>query len=57
LARGSVATSHSFVALDKRILKLEMLIDKKFHIDIRGGHVDIERFNRFRKILIAPTLN
>jgi hypothetical protein len=29
----------------------------KFNIDIGGGHIDIESFYRFRKILITPGPN
>jgi hypothetical protein len=34
-----------------------MSVSIKFHIDIRGGHINIELFYQFRKFLIAPASN
>jgi hypothetical protein len=36
---------------------LGISIDVKFHIDIGGGHIDIESFYRFKKILTDPAPN
>jgi hypothetical protein len=35
--------------------RLDMFIDMKFHIDIRGGHINTKSCHRFIKHLTAPT--
>jgi hypothetical protein len=50
---GLIFIFHSFSDIILRKL-LGMSIDVNVYIDIGSGHVNIESFHRFRKVLIAP---
>lgn len=45
------------VRTDRRHLLVGMSIDIKFHIDIGGGHIDIELFYPFYQIVHHPAPN